>query len=197
MRINNNEIKLELKEFVGLVALIVLVFASPYVENNTTAKSESQPKAENTSTKQIKTDGKFVENVKVVANNLGIHPEDLLTVMLFETAGTLNPAIQRSDNLATGLIQFMPNTAKELNTTVGELKKMDQNEQLVYVERYLIKRGLQPNATTKQLYSTIFCGNPYCSGSVGDGFHTLNGAVAKMNAQHRPIARRLLGTLEI
>lgn len=49
------------------------------------------------------------------ANKLGINPDWLATVISFETAGTFSPSIvNRAGSGAFGLIQFMPNTARNL-----------------------------------------------------------------------------------
>lgn len=49
------------------------------------------------------------------ANKLGIHPDWLATVISFETAGTFSPSIvNRAGSGAFGLIQFMPQTAKNI-----------------------------------------------------------------------------------
>src|SRR5690606_25639726 len=67
---------------------------------------------------------------------LGIDPNWLMAVMYFESAHTFSPAIQNPYTNATGLIQFMPSTAKELGTTVEALKNMSANDQLLYVYKY-------------------------------------------------------------
>ena len=59
-------------------------------------------------------------------------------VMYFETAKTF-----RSDKInpvsgATGLIQFMPSTARALGTTTQVLKQMSNVDQLFYVRKYLL-----------------------------------------------------------
>lgn len=76
-----------------------------------------------------------------MAERLKTQPEWLLAVMDVETAGTMSPSAQNPNSLATGLIQFMPDTAKNLNTTVGALKLMSNVEQLTYVEKYFVNGG--------------------------------------------------------
>ncbi len=80
----------------------------------------------------------FYNEVVRISENLGTTPENLLAVMSFETGGTFSPMIRNSVNgKATGLIQFMPNTATSLGTSTEELAKMTATEQLSFVERYL------------------------------------------------------------
>lgn len=78
----------------------------------------------------------FLLRVQEVAAFLGIDPNWLMFVMWFETAHTLNSHIQNGIH-ATGLIQFMPATAKGLCTTVDELKAMSNVRQLDFVQKHL------------------------------------------------------------
>lgn len=77
----------------------------------------------------------FLARVKEVSNALGINPDYLMAVMYFES-GLRADAVNRISN-ATGLIQFMPATAKNLGTTVDELRQMPNVDQLDYVYQYL------------------------------------------------------------
>lgn len=80
----------------------------------------------------------FRAKVAQVARRLKMDPQHLLTVMSFETAGTFDPAKRNeAGSGATGLIQFMPATARQLGTTTEALARMAPEEQLDYVERYL------------------------------------------------------------
>jgi hypothetical protein len=65
-------------------------------------------------------------------------PGQLMAIMAFETGRTFDPSItNRAGSGATGLIQFMPATARGLGTTTSRLALMSAIEQLDYVERYL------------------------------------------------------------
>jgi hypothetical protein len=61
-----------------------------------------------------------------------------MAAIAFETARTFRADIQNPKSKATGLIQFMPSTAKSLGTTIAALKRMTRNEQLDYVEAYFL-----------------------------------------------------------
>lgn len=78
----------------------------------------------------------FLKRVASVASNCNIAPEWLMAIINFETAGTFSPSIKNPSTGATGLIQFMPATAKELGTTTDALAKMTNVQQLDYVEKY-------------------------------------------------------------
>jgi len=65
------------------------------------------------------------------------HGSWLLSCIAFETAKTFNPAIKNAAGSgATGLIQFMPATARGLGTTTAELAKMPAPIQMLYVGKY-------------------------------------------------------------
>jgi peptidoglycan hydrolase-like protein with peptidoglycan-binding domain len=70
-----------------------------------------------------------------VANNIGIHPDWLASVMSFESG--FNPAAKNAAGSgATGLIQFMPSTAQNMGTSTAALAQMTFQEQLPYVQKY-------------------------------------------------------------
>ncbi|HWS55534.1 MAG TPA: penicillin-insensitive murein endopeptidase [Pyrinomonadaceae bacterium] len=80
----------------------------------------------------------FKDKVMQVAERLGMNPNYLMAVMSFETGGKFSPGVKSlSGSGATGLIQFMPATAKALGTTTAALAQMTAEEQLDYVEKYL------------------------------------------------------------
>lgn len=80
----------------------------------------------------------FTSKVIGISNMLQIDPNSLMLTMYIETAGTYSPSIQNKLSKATGLIQFMPSTAKSLGTTIDALAKMTAIEQLDYVYKYLL-----------------------------------------------------------
>lgn len=73
------------------------------------------------------------------ANSLGIPVDYLMAVMAFESAGTFRADIRNmAGSGATGLIQFMPATARGLGTTTDALAAMTPEDQLNYVYRYFL-----------------------------------------------------------
>ena len=77
----------------------------------------------------------FLDKVLEISKKLKADPDDLMAVMAFESR--LDHTRVNSLSGATGLIQWMPDTAVELGTTTGELKNMTAIEQLDYVYKYL------------------------------------------------------------
>ena len=78
----------------------------------------------------------FINKVNEVSNYLGINPNWLMAVINFESAGTFSPSIENHITGAVGLIQFMPNTARSLGTSVSQLANMSAEDQLDYVKAY-------------------------------------------------------------
>lgn len=102
----------------------------------------------------------FLNKVKEIARRLNCNYKNLLGVMQSESS--LNPQAVNKSTGATGLIQFMPNTAKELGTTTAALKNMSAVQQLDYVEKYLQKMkkaagfGQMEPISGGQLYALVF-----------------------------------------
>lgn len=67
-------------------------------------------------------------------------PFDLARLMYLESR--LQPWAVNDTTNATGLIQFMPTTAKSLGTTVAALRTMSVEQQLPYVKKYFHSPGL-------------------------------------------------------
>lgn len=87
---------------------------------------------------KIKSNSKatFESKVVQIANALGFDPNWLMIVMFFESG--LNPQAVNSQTGASGLIQFMPPTARNMGTTVEDIRAMDAIDQLDYVYQYLL-----------------------------------------------------------
>ncbi len=100
----------------------------------------------------------FIEEVEKMSKRLETKPQYLLAAMSFETGGTFDPA-KRNGIGATGLIQFIRPTAKNLGTSVEELAKMTSVEQLKYVEKYL-KPFKGKLASLEAVYTSILSGSP-------------------------------------
>lgn len=81
----------------------------------------------------------FQAKVRSVAGLLYTDPNWLMQVMKAESG--LRPDIRNTahpfkDGFATGLIQFIPSTARGLGTTTEALEKMSRVEQMDYVYKY-------------------------------------------------------------
>lgn|SRR5574344_1240415 len=102
----------------------------------------------------------FFEKLIKLCDKLNCEPEDMLACMALES-GFKSDAVNNSTN-ATGLIQFMPNVAKQFGTSVEELKNMSAEEQLDYVEKYFkywinVKKFNGEKLSSGDIYAMIFC----------------------------------------
>ena len=98
----------------------------------------------------------FIRGVESMAERLGTRPDYLLGVMSFETGGSFAPDIRNSIG-ATGLIQFLPSTARGLGTSTDALADMSSVEQLQVVEQYFEPyRGKLD--TLEGVYSSVLSG---------------------------------------
>ena len=97
----------------------------------------------------------FAAKVIDISKRLDIDPNWLMQVIYIETAHSMKASARNPYSRATGLIQFMPNTAVELGTTVEELQTMSNLDQLDYVYMYLrpYKKKLK---SFRDLYFSVF-----------------------------------------
>ena len=80
-------------------------------------------------------DQDFAVSIESLGNDIGVDPMYLANVMYAESR--LDPSMKNmAGSGATGLIQFMPTTAKDLGTTTDELSRMTSLEQMEYVRKY-------------------------------------------------------------
>ncbi len=80
----------------------------------------------------------FRERVIWIGDQLGMDASDLMSCMAFESGRTFSPKVRNPQSSATGLIQFMHQTALDLGTTTGKLAAMTAEDQLNYVYKYFL-----------------------------------------------------------
>ena len=95
----------------------------------------------------------FRNKAILIASRFNFSAADLFRVMEIESK--INSAAVNPVSNATGLIQFMPATAKGLGTTIQALKKMSPFDQLDYVEKYLKPYKNHINSYP-ELYLSVF-----------------------------------------
>jgi hypothetical protein len=127
-------------------------------------------------------DPDFKKKLEKIASALGTTSNALLAVMKQESG--VNPAARNASGGATGLIQFMPDTARRLGTTTDELRKMDGVQQLDYVYKYYRMTGVG-DGSAGDLYMATFMpkyiGYPDNHVLGADGDHGFSGAVYRQN----------------
>ena len=95
----------------------------------------------------------FIAKVIGISQRLGIAPEWMM--QLFMQESSMNHQAVNPTTNATGLIQFMPTTARSLGTTVEALKAMTNLQQLDWVERYFQPYKGRMNCYV-DVYFTVF-----------------------------------------
>lgn len=79
----------------------------------------------------------FKERVLWIEKDLGVNADYLMACMAWESGESFSPSKKNmAGSGATGLIQFMPSTARALGTTTAALAKMTAEDQLNYVWKY-------------------------------------------------------------
>ena len=140
-------------------------------------------------------DPDFKEKLEKIAKALGTTPNAMLAVMKQESG--VNPAAQNKSGGASGLIQFMPDTARMLGTTTDDLRKMDAVQQLDYVYKYYKYTGVG-DGSAGDLYMATFMPK-----YVGYPDHTVLGAEGaegfsgKVYAQNKGLDRNRDGKITV
>jgi hypothetical protein len=117
----------------------------------------------------------FLEAVRELEDKIGTERNALYRIIKHESG--FNPAAQNPYTNATGLIQFMPDTATGLGTSVDALKNMTGVEQLVYVEKFY-KSFFGRAKTIGDLYLATFL--PAAVGKPDDFVIGIKGATTKV-----------------
>ncbi len=106
----------------------------------------SSPRGYREAFDRLQEEPRFLQRITEIAGKIGCKPEHLLQIMWKESgldpravnrqSGDSNNPYERAKRRATGLIQFMPKTARGLGTTTQEIYNMSALQQLDYVEKY-------------------------------------------------------------
>ena len=84
----------------------------------------------------------FRDRIWWIADTLKLNPDDLMSCIAWETGRKFSADVKNmAGSGATGLIQFMPATAKSLGTTTAALARMTAEDQLNYVFKYFRDYG--------------------------------------------------------
>jgi hypothetical protein len=140
-------------------------------------------------------DPDFKKKLEKVASALGVKSNDLLAIMKQESG--VNPQAVNPTSNARGLIQFMPDTARRLGTTVDDIYKMDGVQQLDYVYKYFKMTGVG-DGTLGDLYMAVFM--PKYIGYPDNhvlGQYGATGFSGKVYAQNKGLDRNKDGAITI
>src|ERR1700688_1273854 len=83
-------------------------------------------------------DPSFYQKLLEVSNDVQMKPEDLLNVMAVESG--IDPTAHNMGGNASGLLQFMPSTLKNLGFqgTHGDFRQLSAVDQLDYVKKLIL-----------------------------------------------------------
>jgi hypothetical protein len=105
------------------------------------------------------------------ASRLGIPAQWLADIIAFESGGTFSTGIRNgAGSGATGLIQFMPDTAQGLGTSTRALAGMTRTQQMRYVEAHFRPYANRINTITDAYMAVLY---PAAMGK-GDNFTLFN-----------------------
>ena len=128
--------------------------------------------------------------IRSVSAHLGINPNDLATVMSYETAGSMDPwkaGPHTRWGQHRGLIQWGEPQAKQY----GLSRNSTIPEQMGAVELYLRRAGVKPGMGIKDVYSAVNAGRVGKYGA-SDGYGTVSSHVATMlSTRHATALARL------
>ena len=131
------------------------------------------------------------------AQQLGVDPLDLATIIGFESAGSYSPSKMGGDGgVYRGLIQFSPDNQRRYGITPD----MTFEEQLLgpvvqyFKDRFSGVGMSTQGASLLQLYTTVLAGNPKANINARDSFGTSSKSGVEKMQPHRNVAlRRFFG----
>ena len=103
----------------------------------------------------------FRSKLLEISRELSIDPNYIMACIALETGKTFRTDIKNPGSSATGLIQFMDDTAKALGTSTQQLRLMDHVQQMEYVKKYFKMQADNVGVPTEQwtledVYYAIF-----------------------------------------
>ena len=123
----------------------------------------------------------FIAQVEVLSRRLGILPEWMLGVMWIESR--IRPEAVNPVSGATGLIQFMPATARSLGTTTEALRNMSNLQQLHFVDLYFRPHSGRMNSFFDVYFAVFF---PIAIGRPDNWVLQAQGLSAELIARQNP-----------
>lgn len=184
-------------------------YGPPMPENWGEKKTEpkkAEPKKTETTTTSVSSESELTDKQKFalktvqIAKELNLDPQALLTIMMFESGGTLSPTIQGPEvpgqGRGRGLIQFMPATARGLGTSDADLAKMSQLQQLDWVKKYFAQfKGRFGAGKLENLYAAVLAGDPM-KVNASDGYVTAREGANRMQREYGSKAASMLADVE-
>lgn len=124
-----------MKSLLSLISGLLALFFRPQQAESVPMPVETKPLPQLAWGRKVSQ--AFRDRLFEICQILGVEPDYLMACMAFESAETFSPSIKNAAGSgATGLIQFMPATARGLGTTTVALTAMTAEQQLEYVLAY-------------------------------------------------------------
>lgn len=89
----------------------------------------------------------FLAKVDVIAKELDAEPSTILAIISYETQGTFSPSKKSPETKATGLIQFLPSTAKSLLTKELANPKLDVSDKKKVIDNLPVSEETKKELT--------------------------------------------------
>jgi hypothetical protein len=131
----------------------------------------------------------FKSRVEKFATEYNTTADQFYRVMYAESR--ILPDAYNKDGGASGLIQFMPSTAKGLGTTTDYIRSLSATQQMDWVEKYFRKAGLRKGATVYDMYALVFF--PIIVGKSDDWIIQTKKLSAELVSKSNPAIARAAG----
>lgn len=126
-----------MNKLISVIRGLLALFFRPKKAEDSPAPAESQPLRRLAWGQKVS--AAFRDRLFEICQILGVEPDYLMACIAFESAETFRPDIRNAAGSgATGLIQFMPATARGLGTTTDALAAMTAEQQLEWVLAYFL-----------------------------------------------------------
>ncbi len=137
----------------------------------------------------------ITEGAQKIGKNLGVNPQDILTVIGYETGGTFNPW-QKGPTTQWGQHRGLIQWGEPQRRAYGVDEDTPVADQMAAVERYLRDAGVRPGASLMDIYSAINAGhvgrNNVSDARNGGAPGTVADKVNFQMGRHKAIAASLL-----
>jgi hypothetical protein len=131
----------------------------------------------------------FKARVEKFAAQYNTTADQFYRVMYAESR--IRPWALNKNGGASGLIQFMPSTAKGLGTTTEYIRSLNATQQMEFVEKYFTRAGLKKGATVYDMYALVFF--PIIVGKSDDWVIQTKNLSAQLVSKSNPAIARAAG----
>ncbi|MGB1241347.1 MAG: transglycosylase SLT domain-containing protein [Chitinophagales bacterium] len=128
------------KSFIkGIIIILIMLLFYPYINSLNSVTKLFQTKElylKDKASIYVRDIDEFEKKVRRISSKLDIHPDWLMAIMHSESKLDAS-VVNLKGSGATGLIQFLPTTAINMDITVEQMRNLNHIQQLDYVYEYL------------------------------------------------------------